>query len=259
MAAFDAWAPYYDLIHRGLPGEAEFYVGHAVRTGGPVLELACGTGRLALPMALSGVPVVGVDNARAMLDICQEKAADLAIPPGRIALIEADMAALCLDAQFEFIALAYRGFMHLMSRAEQRACLQGVRERLSADGRFIMNTWIPRAEVVAANSREGHAVFRQAGKYEPPEVEHTLLHYYSVHYDEFGQCLTEEHVLHELADDGTPLRTIPLEMKRRWTTLNELELLLEQCGLEIDAVFGDFDCNPLSPESRESIWVLKKG
>ena len=60
MAEFDAWARYYDLIHEGLPGEAEFFVGQAARLGGQTLELGCGTGRLAVAMAMSGADVVGL-------------------------------------------------------------------------------------------------------------------------------------------------------------------------------------------------------
>ena len=73
MAEFDAWAEYYDIIHQGLSGEAEFYVGQAVRIGGRTLELGCGTGRIAIPMAMSGVAVTGLDRSDAMLAICREK------------------------------------------------------------------------------------------------------------------------------------------------------------------------------------------
>ena len=60
MHEFDAWAKYYDLIHQGLDGEAEFYIGQAARARSRTLELGCGTGRICIPMAMSGCDVVGV-------------------------------------------------------------------------------------------------------------------------------------------------------------------------------------------------------
>ena len=78
MAEFDSWAAYYDYLHPGLPGEAEFYGGQALRRGGPVLEAGCGTGRLAILMAMSGLKVTGVDNSAAMLAVCAQPNATLA-------------------------------------------------------------------------------------------------------------------------------------------------------------------------------------
>ena len=75
MADFDVWAAYYDLVHKGLPGEAEFYLGQAVKRGGPVLEVGCGTGRIAISMAMSGLDVTGIDNSAGMLALCREKMA----------------------------------------------------------------------------------------------------------------------------------------------------------------------------------------
>ena len=115
MTEFDAWAPYYDLVHKGLPGEAEFYVGQAVRLGGETLELGCGTGRIAIPMAMSGVCVRGLDNSPAMLEMCREKHRAVGETPGALTLIEGDMRDFSLDKRFGFVALAYRTFMHLLT------------------------------------------------------------------------------------------------------------------------------------------------
>ena len=96
---FDGWAPYYDLIHKGLPGEAEFYVGQAVRIGGPTLELGCGTGRVAIPMAMSGVDVIGLDLSPRMLELCREKSEAVSPLQGSIELVEGDMATFDFHAK----------------------------------------------------------------------------------------------------------------------------------------------------------------
>ena len=145
MAVFDGWAEYYDLIHQGLPGEAEFYVGNAMRQGGRTLELGCGTGRLAIPMAMSGVDVVGLDNSKAMLDCCREKLAEIGDTPGRLDLVQGDMRAFAFAGCFELAVIAYRTFMHLLTNEERRACLSAVHRHLAAGGVLMMNYWSPPA------------------------------------------------------------------------------------------------------------------
>lgn len=82
ITEFDRWAPYYDLIHNGLPGEAQYYLSEALRSGGEVLELGCGTGRVCILTVFSGLRVTGLDISPRMLVLCREKLAALGAPPG---------------------------------------------------------------------------------------------------------------------------------------------------------------------------------
>jgi SAM-dependent methyltransferase len=253
VSAFDAWAEYYDLLHQGLEGEAEFYVGQAARIGGKILEIGCGTGRLAIPMALCGLDVVGVDNSAAMLGRCREKLAAIGQVKGSLQLVQQDMAKLDLGARFDFIAMAYRTFMHLLMPDDQRRCLLRVREHLNPGGTFIMNTWLPNLRPLLAGPRR--QAFQEAGRHEVDGG--TLVHHVRTGVDEFRQLLIEEHRIQELDLSGRVVSARVLPMVRAWTSYRELSHLYARAGFTVRAVFGNFDATPLSPGSTEMIWVLR--
>lgn len=256
-SSYDAWAEYYDLIHRGLPGETEFYVGQAVKRGGPTLELGCGTGRLALPMAMSGVDVTGLDNSKPMLARCRAKKRRLGRLTGRLTLVHGDMRDFHLDRRFDLVVMAYRTIMHLHTPAEQVSCLKSACAHLNPEGLLILNTWVPRPSALAPllSSQGGWLQF--AGRYLLGDANTELIHFCSTTCDEHHQLLFEEHVLHEVDARGNVLRTEVLPMERAWLTPREMGHLAGLCGLEVEAVFGDFDCSPFTSASTEMIWVLR--
>lgn len=259
MAAYDRWAAYYDIIHQGLPGEAEFYVGQATRKGGTALELGCGTGRIAIPMAMSGVNVVGLDNSKPMLDRCRVKKRAIGKTPGTLKLVHADMTDFDLGTAFDFIAMPYRTVMHLLTQDEQRRCLRTVRRHLKTDGVFALNLWVPNLLGSACRMGGAGGGFRFAGRYSMEGLPHSIVHYCSSGYDEFRQLLIEEHLIHEVDRNGAIVRTVTLPMLRTWITPREMGNLVRLCGYAVDGLFGDFDCNPLDASSTEMVWVLKRG
>ena len=259
MPEFDAWAAYYDLVHQGLPGEAEFYVGQAIRKGGKTLELGCGTGRIALPMAMSGADVVGLDNSPGMLAVCREKLSEVGEAGSGLRLVEGDMAHFDLGETFDLVIVPYRGFMHLHRREQQRSCFDCVRAHLRPGGLFMFNTWVPSASVIAShptsNGRGGE--FSLADEYEGDGPGHRIRHYHRAEYDELRQRIVERHVFDHLDSEGRVTHTKELPMLRVWTTPREMENLAELCGFGVRALFGDFDCCPLNEASTEQIWVLE--
>jgi len=257
MAEFDAWAEFYDVIHPGLPGEAEFYVGQAVRARSRVLELGCGTGRLAIPMAMSGVHVVGIDNSKKMLDVCRENYAAVGAVSGSLSLVQADMAEFALGARFGLVVMAYRTFMHLVTPLEQRACLTAIREHLHGDGLLMLNVWAPKPSLIAPHVSVTERTTDFVGEYPGPRKGSTFAHYCSSAYEEFGQSIVESHLICELNKSGVIRRKVELSLHRAWTTAREMDNLVRLCGFEVEAVFGDFDCNPFSEKSSEMIWILR--
>ena len=108
----------------GERGDVAFYVEEARRAGAPALELACGTGRVLIPVAEAGLTVVGLDSSAAMLSIAQEKIAELPdTTQRRIELVEGDMRSFALDQRFKLIMIPFRSFLHLMTPAAQRQAL----------------------------------------------------------------------------------------------------------------------------------------
>lgn len=257
LALFELWAEYYDSFQRGVKGDVEFYVAQALRAGGRTLEIGCGTGRICIPMAMSGVDVVGLDNSAAMLERCREKFDSVAPTAGRLHLVEADMRDFELEERFAFIAMPYRTFMHLLEPGDQRTCLAAVRKHLKPDGLFILNTWAARPSAIAPFLGTQNGALRLVDRSENADDDLVLHHYCASTYDEWTQQLREDHVIHELDLSGAVIRSTAMAMVRAWTTPHEMELLVALSGFEVEAVFGDFECTPFSRTSTEMIWILR--
>jgi SAM-dependent methyltransferase len=116
----------------------------AAARGERVLELGCGTGRVTLPIADAGAEVVGLDSSAAMLAIARRKRDD-----GNPRWVEADMRDFDLAERFGLVMIPFRSFLHLLTPADQRACLARVREHLLPGGRFALNFFNPDPRLLA--------------------------------------------------------------------------------------------------------------
>ena len=260
MAAFDDWAEYYDLIHTGMPGDIEFYIEEATRTGGRVLELGVGTGRIALPAVVTGADVTGLDNSYTMLALCREKLRLTGAVRGTLSLVQADMASFGFNQTYSCIMMPYRAFMHLLTPEVQRRCLETVGAHLAEDGRLVMNTWCPKPSTIAKiRSPRLSGKLKFAGRYHLDEAGITVLHLHAAACDESDQLLVEQHVIHEVDKEGKIRRETILPLVRAWTTRREIECLFRLTGFEIEALYGDFFRAPFTDESTEMIYVLRKG
>ena len=123
MPEYIDYAQYYDSGHEGTVSDFEFYLDYARKCGSPVLELACGTGRLLIPLAEQGIAVTGIDLSENMLAVCQTKVEDKQLN-GQVNLVHASMADYDLPRKdFALAFIAFRSFTHLYSQQEQLACL----------------------------------------------------------------------------------------------------------------------------------------
>jgi ubiquinone/menaquinone biosynthesis C-methylase UbiE len=140
----------YDRHSPGLAGDVAFYCALAEETGGRVLELGCGTGRISLAIARSGIPVIGLDNAPAMLAAARQKGDDCSNPRW----VEADMRDFSLGQRFGLILIPYRGFQHLDSFADRESTLACIVRHLNLGGRLALDLTNPEIlRPLAANSR----------------------------------------------------------------------------------------------------------
>ncbi len=104
-------APFYDLYSTGQDGDVAFYVEEAQRVASSVLEIGCGSGRVLIPVAQAGIPIVGLDRSETMLSIARQKVAELAPEvQQRIHLFAGDMLHLSLEKRFALVTIPYRGF-----------------------------------------------------------------------------------------------------------------------------------------------------
>ncbi|MBD3402376.1 methyltransferase domain-containing protein, partial [candidate division GN15 bacterium] len=154
--AYPFVAEFYDHIpaYRSRP-DIDFFVDLAKETGGPVLEIGCGTGRVLIPTARAGIDIVGLDLSPHMLEECRRR---LAAEPDdvrdRVQLIEGDMARLDLNRTFKLITTPFRCFQHIMEVDQQLATLQAVRRHLDRDGLFVLDLFNPSIKILADDSRQ---------------------------------------------------------------------------------------------------------
>jgi SAM-dependent methyltransferase len=258
MAEYDPWAPWYDLVQPGLPGEAEFYVYEAALRREPTLELGCGTGRIAIPMAMSGVDVTGLDISPGMLDLCAGKLEYVLPVKGRLRLVEADMRAFRLRRKFGLIVMPYRSLMHCLTPEDQLACFHCVREHLSPGGEFILNLWVAGpAELNLLHDRPQGARLRKIATHVVSRAGATLTHYANAWRDDHAQLLHETHRVVEKSPSGRVRADERMTLTRTWITPREMGHLAARSGFRVKAVHGSFDGEPFGAESTEMIWRLE--
>ena len=156
-------AALYDWEYRRRRADVAFYRMLADERGGPILDLGCGSGRLAIPLLNHGHQVVGVDLSAAMLARAHARRLRLPAAPRRKGLfVRGDLRQLPVRGTFPFIVMAFHTIQHLIEDQELLAVLRAVRERLTPDGWFAFDVFFPNAAWLArpAGRRFDRIVFR---------------------------------------------------------------------------------------------------
>lgn len=235
--AYDAYeeliARTYDAVYARLrdpSGDVAFYLALARETGGPILELGCGTGRILLPIARAGIACVGLDASPAMLRVFREKG-----PPDDVALLLGDMRRFALGAgRFRLITAPFRALSHVLEVADQLACLDCVRRHLAPGGVFAFDVFDPKLEIVAQGELPEHigAEFEYDGR--------AMRRWESVRFDLSRQVLTVAFRF----EGGPPEVTGTAEVQMRWFYRYELEHLLARAGFTDVRFLGGFERRP---------------
>ncbi|MEP6495854.1 MAG: class I SAM-dependent methyltransferase [bacterium] len=231
-----------------------FYVEECARGAGNVLELACGTGRVLIPVARAGMNIVGVDRSARMLARCRDKvAAETPVVRERITLHAADMCDVNLGETFATVIIPFRPLQHLMTIDEQLACFDGVRRHLAPGGRLIFDVFNPDLGRIASPSTkewedtpettlpDGRR-FRRGGRL---AAVHRL------------DQINDVELIYYLTRDGEATERRVHAFKMRWFLRQELEHLLARSGLAVEAFYGDFVRTPLADLSPEIVVVAR--
>lgn len=236
----------YDLINPG-SDDVAMYAGQIRQYGQPVLELGCGTGRLTIPLAQGGIEITGLDISTPLLKHAREKATALGLD---ILWVEADCRNFHLPRKFATVVYPFNAIAHLPDRASIEGCFGRVREHLVDDGRFIIDYLNPNPSMLARDP-EIHYPVR---KFHAPHLNADIEASETVSYDRASQQYqTIWHFKNETTG-ATHSRTIKLRMYFP----QELEMLLNYNGFEIEHKYGDHDLAPFTSESRIQILVCKK-
>ncbi len=232
----------YDLILGDLDYCFDFYVNLAKQAQGPVLEIACGTGRIMIPVLEAGVDCEGLDLFPSMLEHLKRKAAAKNIVPK---LHLADMANFSLERRYDLITITFNAFTHNLTQESQIACLNRCREHLLPGGCLVFDAFFPGLPYLSLpdNTRvlEGEMPQSTTGK--------TLRVYDTRRFDRINQI---QHSLNEieLVDAEGKVETVQRNhCKNRWIYKGEMELLLRVAGFKRWRIEGDFDGNPLAKET----------
>jgi SAM-dependent methyltransferase len=238
LQAYDAL---FSTSTPAIAGDVAFYERVARRLAGPVAEIGCGTGRIALPLACAGLDVTGVDLSEGMLDIARRKLGMLPAPVrARVALVAQDMCELHLERRFDFIFVAFRSFQHLLTIDLQTKALQAIVCHLAPAGRVALHLFDPRLDLLvekAAAPPRLSGTHPETGRHYVGEVLRTEL-------DHVNQIRRDLWRFAEVGADGQLLAEDVREMALRWTYRWELYHLLRLCGLAVEAEYSDFFESP---------------
>ena len=214
---YNAIARLYDPWSASVVEDVEFYVEEALASGGPVVELAVGTGRIAVPVAKAGVRVIGVDASAGMLEVAREYAAAEGV---ELDLRLGDMREPPVEERVPLVLIPFRSLLHMTTEPERLRALRAARELLVPGGRLVFDVFAP--------SRQ--------------DVE-----------DTHGRWLERESGIFERADWDEGARTLTLSVRRgdeastmhlAWLSPAEWSLLLDRAGFDVVAQWGWFDRRP---------------
>ncbi len=238
--------PDYDALAIGHDAgeEADFYASY-VPPGGAVLELACGTGRLTVPLAERGLSITGLDNSEAMLEAAQAKADAQGVSP---AFVSGDMREFAFDAPFNLIFLPNNSLGHLHTLPDIRACFASVRRHLSPSGRFVLDMFSPSLPLLL---REPDTHYPMTDYRRPDGKTVTVSE--TVSYDPVTQILYA--LWHYQAEDSEAVDVRPLDLRIFFP--QELDALLTLSGFTIEAKYGGFDKALFTSASRQQVIVCK--
>jgi SAM-dependent methyltransferase len=223
----EAFADRYEEWSAGTTADIAFYAGLACEADGPLVELAVGTGRVAIPVAqATGQPVIGIDTSTAMLAQARASAARAGVV---LDLREADMRDLALDAPAALIYCPFRALLHLPGWADRRRTFERVAASLGPGGRFAWNAFAFDHRIAA----------RLDGQHQQDPVPHT------------NRYAVGDNRIDIILDTGA-------KSSLWWATKNEWLGLIDTAGLELEALYGGFAREPFTDESREYVFITRR-
>jgi len=230
MSAYDRIARLYDPWSASVVEDVSFYIERARRSGGPVVELGVGTGRIAIPLAADGMEVIGVDSSEGMLAVARERAALAGV---EVDLRYGDLRDPPVQGPVPLVLAPFRSLLHMETEADRIAAVRAVHRLLEPDGRFVFDVFNPGREDIA----ETH-----------------------------GRWLEREPGIFERADWNERTRTLILrvrgegmesELSLAWISVGEWRELLGAEGFVVEGLYGWFDETPWAGH-EDSIFVCRR-
>lgn len=228
VSDYDAFAAVYDEYAAAMTEDVAFYVSLAEEADGPVVELAVGTGRVAIPIVeRTGRRVIGIDISTGMLEVARARAAGAGVD---LELRVGDMRELALEEPTDLVICPARAMLHLRDQGERVGVMRRVRDALVPGGRFAWNAFVFDPTVAA----------------------------------EIAGVWREENGVRNRSTYDYAERRIDLELENGaqvplwWVDRDEWDAAIAESGLELEALYGWFDRRPFDETSREFVYVARR-
>ena len=240
----------YDKENDAYMPEIPFLLKWAAKKQGPIIDLACGTGRVTIPLAENGHKVIGVDIHKGMLDEARKKTAELDL---QIEWIEQDCTKLNLHAKSNLIYSVGNSFQHFLTNEAQDELLSSVNNHLEVGGAFIFGTRFPSVEELLQPPTEEYWKM-----YTDRETQQTVDVFTISNYDSLDQIQQYTTIRKYKDSSGKIIEEKSTNIRLRYVFPKEMERLLHTHGFEIVHLYKDWNEAPITNDSYEMIYVCKK-
>jgi SAM-dependent methyltransferase len=235
MSDYDSIAPFYDIEHADFDEDLDMYRNFAELCGGKILELACGSGRLLLPLAREGYTLTGVDTSAA----------------SRCQLVQQDMCSLQLQEKFRLAMIALGSFGHIIARPKQQQALAAIRQHLSKGATFILDISNEDARYMEALSGQ----MLHQGTWQRADNSY-VTHFLSPASSNSQHLLDLTH-FYEVHQQGGNVQRSVSQTSLYLFERNETELLLEQAGFHVKDIYGNYEFGPYEHNSARLIFITE--
>ncbi len=233
-----------DYAHFRTPsGDVAFYVEEALRSGGPVLEFGCGTGRVLVPTAGKGIEITGVDGSEAMLRRLRAKLPEADVRVG-------DMRDFDAGRAYALVTIPFRPIAHVIDAEDHVRLFANMRRHLAPGGRLVFDFFQPKLAFLAAPRPEKLDFERTEGGLRVRRYSSTVPHP--------SRQVNEVTLRWEVEDARGGIERQETRFEMRWFYRFELEHILARAGLEVEALYGDFDRSAFADDSPEMIFLARE-
>ena len=244
----------YDIMTpASFQGDVDWYRDKARESGGPVLELGAGTGRVTLAIADAGITIHALDASPGMLDVLRKKLADSTQEVrSRVIPVHADMRTFDLPERFALIIAPFRTFLHNLTERDRMACLDRVRSHLAPGGSFAFNIFHPSLEFMAQHAGALAGVWRWTATREMP-TGGFVTRSEANRYDTVHQIVYSQHRYEEYAADGTLVRTSLHRLELAYLYPADILRLLERAEFKSITISGGFTGRDFARDADELV------
>lgn len=251
---YDDWADIYDRVYAYLDYDLPFYVQQATASGGPVLEMGCGTGRVSLAIAEAGIQTVGVDISPRMVEEADRKAMDAGLST-KASFQAGDMLDVQAAGPFSLVLFPFRSFQSMLTVEDQKRALANASTHLAQGGMLALDVFAPDIEQLG-NARD-EAVAFHVRDVEQPDGGRIVVWGQNL-WDGVDQVNSARLIIEDVSPAGAVTQRLYRDFDLRYTFRYEMQHLLDLCGFVVEALYGDFEGGPITEHSDDMVWLARK-